>query len=115
MAPCRCFVTQVKNAVAAVDPLIGRLGVVGWLVLGMAACGQAPAPPAATSRLINTPPIAKLTPAQLHGLATRCGRYSPDGPARGPYDARYCEAAIAAWSDSPIQMLRLSDQPAARR
>ncbi len=95
--------------------LIRRPGVLGWLVLGAAACGQAPAPPAATSRLIDTPPIAKLTPDQLHGLATRCGRYPPDGPARGPYDAGYCEAAIAAWSDSPIQMLRLSDQPAGPR
>jgi hypothetical protein len=108
-------VPQVKNAVAAADPLIRLLGVLGWLVLGVAACGDAPAPPAATSRLINTPPIAKLTPDQLHGLATRCGRYPPQGSARGPYDAGYCEAAIAAWSDSPIQMLRLSDQRAAPR
>ena len=95
--------------------LIRRPGVLGWLVLGVAACGQAPAPPAATSRLIDTPPISKLTSDQLRGLATRCGRYTADGPARGPYDARYCEAAIAAWSDSPIQMLRLSGQPAAAR
>jgi hypothetical protein len=108
-------VPQVKNAVAAIDSLIRVLGVLGWLVLGVAACGQAPAPPAATSRLINAPPIAKLTADQLHGLATRCGRYPPEGPARGPYDAGYCEAAIAAWSDSPIQMLRLSDQRAAPR
>jgi hypothetical protein len=89
--------------------------VFSLLVLGLAGCGQAPAPPAAKSRLINAPPIAKLTPNQLHGLATRCDRYPPDGPARGPYDAKYCEAAISAWSDSPIQMLRLPDQPAARR
>ena len=107
--------SQEKNAVAAADSFIGRLGVLGWLVLGVASCGQAPAPPAPTSRLINTPPISKLTPDQLHGLATRCGRYTADAAARGPYDARYCEAAIAAWSDSPIQMLRLSDQPATPR
>jgi hypothetical protein len=87
--------------------------VFSLLVLGLAACGQAPAPPAVKSRLISAPPIAKLTPDQLHGLARRCDRYPPDGPARGPYDAQYCEAAIAAWSDSPIQMLRLPDQPAA--
>ena len=107
--------SRAKNAVAAADSLIKRLGVVGWLLVGVAACGQAPAPPAATSRLIDTPPISKLNPDQLHGLATRCGRYPVDGLARGPYDARYCEAAIAAWSDSPIQMLPLSDRPAASR
>jgi len=83
------------------------LGWVAWL----AACGQAPAPPPATSRLINTPPIAKLNPDQLRGLAARCNRYAPEGPARGPYEAKYCEDAIAAWSDSPIQMLRLPDRP----
>jgi hypothetical protein len=108
-------VPQEKDAVVAADSFIRRLGVLGWLVLGVAACEQAPAPPAATSRLIDTPPISKLTPDQLHGLATRCGRYTADGAARGPYDARYCEAAIAAWSDSPIQMLRLSDQSASPR
>jgi len=103
------------RAAAAADSPIGRRGVLGWLVLGVAACGQAPAPPLATSRLIDTPAIAKLTPDQLHGLATRCERYTPDGLARGPYDARYCEAAIAAWADSPIQMLPLSDPPKAPR
>jgi hypothetical protein len=97
---------MIRHAAAAVFSL---------LIPGLAACGQAPAPPAARSRLINQPPIAKLNPDQLHGLATRCARYPPDGPARGPYDAKYCEAAIAAWSDSPIQMLRLPDQRAAPR
>ena len=108
---------EEKNAVAAADSSIGRLGALGLLLLGVAACGQSrsPAPRSATSRLIDTPSIAKLTPDQLHGLATRCGRYQPDGSARGPYDAKYCDAAIAAWSDSPIQMLRLSDQPAGTR
>ncbi len=101
--------------VAAAHCSIERACVFGWLVLGVAACGQAPAPPAARSRLIDTPPITKLTPDQLHGLATRCERYTPDGLARGPYDAKYCEAAIAAWADSPIQMLPLSERPAASR
>jgi len=89
--------------------------VFSLLFLGVAGCGQAPAPPAAKSRLINAPPIAKLSLDQLRGLAARCDRYPPDGPARGPYDAKYCEAALAAWSDSPIQMLRLPDQPSAPR
>jgi len=108
-------VPRAKKSVAASASFIRRLAAFAWLVLGVVACGQAPAPPAATSRLIDTPPISKLRPDQLHGLATRCGRYTADGTGRGPYDARYCEAAIAAWSDSPIQMLRLSDQPAASR
>jgi len=34
-----------------------------------------------------------------------CEKYVPDKSARGPYDAAYCEDAIAAWSDSPLQML----------
>jgi hypothetical protein len=95
--------------------MIRLLGLFGWLILGVAACGQAPVPPAATSRLINTPPITKLSPDQLHGLASRCGRYPPSGSARGPYDAEYCEAALAAWADSPIQMLPLFNPPAVAR
>jgi hypothetical protein len=84
------------------------------LLSGLAGCERAP-PPSAKSRLINTPPIAKLNPAQLHGLANRCERYTPDGSARGPYEAKYCEDAIAAWSDSPIQMLSLPSQSPAPR
>jgi len=34
-----------------------------------------------------------------------CEKYSPDKSTRGPYDAAYCQDAIAAWSDSPLQML----------
>jgi hypothetical protein len=84
------------------------------LLLGLAGCDRAP-PPSAKSQLINTPPIGKLRPDQLHGLANRCERYTPSGAARGPYDAKYCEDAIAAWSDSPIQMLTLPSQPPAPR
>jgi len=88
------------------------------LLLVLIACERAAPPaqaPAPSSRLINTPSIAKLTPEQLHGLAKRCERYAPDGGARGPYDAKYCEDALAAWSDSPIQMLVLPPQPASAR
>jgi hypothetical protein len=80
----------------------------------LTACEPAPPPPA-KSQLINSPPIAKLNPEQLHGLANRCEYYAPVGSARGPYDAKYCEDAIAAWSDSPIQMLVLPSQPASPR
>jgi hypothetical protein len=55
--------------------------------------------------LINTPPIGRLSEDQLRGLAARCERYQPSGPARGPYSAKYCDDAEAAWSDSPLHML----------
>jgi hypothetical protein len=62
--------------------------------------GQAAAP-----RLIHSPPIAKMGAEQLRSLSMECEKYVPDKSARGPYDAAYCEDAIAAWSDSPLQML----------
>jgi hypothetical protein len=62
--------------------------------------GQAAAP-----RLIHSPPIAKMGAEQLRSLSMECEKYVPDKSARGPYDAAYCEEAIAAWSDSPLQML----------
>ena len=34
-----------------------------------------------------------------------CEKYAPEKSARGPYEAAYCEEAIAAWSDSPLQMV----------
>ena len=36
-----------------------------------------------------------------------CEKYSPDGSSRGPYDIAYCENAIAAWGDSPLQMVTI--------
>jgi hypothetical protein len=41
----------------------------------------------------------------------RCEKYPPDKSSRGPYDAKYCESAIAAWSDAPLQMIQI-DKPA---
>jgi anaerobic selenocysteine-containing dehydrogenase len=68
--------------------------------------GQAAAPgQAATPRLIHSPPIAQMGAEQLRSLSMECEKYVPDKSARGPYDAAYCEDAIAAWSDSPLQML----------
>jgi hypothetical protein len=63
------------------------------------------APPPGASNLIRTPPIKLLNDQQLRGLSQRCEKYVPENSARGPYDAAYCEAAIAAWSDAPLQML----------
>ena len=62
--------------------------------------GQAAAP-----RLIHSPPITQLAAEQLRSLSMECEKYVPDKSARGPYDAAYCDDAIAAWSDSPLQML----------
>jgi hypothetical protein len=42
---------------------------------------------------------------QLRSLSMECEKYVPDKSARGPYDAAYCEDAIAAWSDSPLQIV----------
>jgi hypothetical protein len=71
-----------------------------------AAPGQAATPGrAAAPRLIHSPPIAQLATEQLRSLSMECEKYVPDKSTRGPYDAAYCEEAIAAWSDSPLQML----------
>jgi hypothetical protein len=55
--------------------------------------------------LIHSPPITQLVPEQLRALSMECEKYSPDKSARGPYEAAYCEDAIAAWADSPLQMI----------
>jgi hypothetical protein len=56
-------------------------------------------------RLIHSPPIERLTPEQLRALSMECEKYSPNNSMRGRYDAGYCEQAMAAWSDSPLQMV----------
>jgi len=82
----------------------------------LAGCGgdagqsAAPKQPAAPGRpagpeLIHSPPITQLVPEQLRTLSMECEKYSPDKSARGPYEAAYCEDAIAAWADSPLQMI----------
>ncbi len=71
-----------------------------------AAPGQTATPgQAAAPRLIHSPPIAQLATEQLRSLSMECEKYVADKSARGPYAAAYCEEAIAAWSDSPLQML----------
>jgi hypothetical protein len=78
---------------------------------------EVPSPPAAPSppagpALIHSPPIAQLPAAQLRSLSMECEKYVPDKSARGPYDAAYCEEAIAAWSDSPLQIVPIEkDEP----
>ena len=82
-------------------------GTLGSLLLG---CGDAPKPPV-ESKFIHTPPISQLTSTQLRALSMRCEKYPPDQATRGPYDAKYCESAMAAWADAPLQMIQI-DKPA---
>jgi hypothetical protein len=67
--------------------------------------------PPAGPPLIHSPPIAQLPAEQLRSLSMECEKYVPDKSARGPYDAAYCEEAIAAWSDSPLQMIPILPKP----
>jgi hypothetical protein len=55
--------------------------------------------------LIRSPPVAQLAAEQLRSLSLECQKYPADTSSRGPYDAAYCEAAIAAWADAPLQMI----------
>ena len=64
-----------------------------------------------TPELIHTPALRELNPKQLRALSMECEKYLAGQMARGPYDAAYCEAAIAAWSDSPIQMILIPAAP----
>lgn len=83
------------------------------IVLSLAGCGDADRPAAApgSSNLINTPAIARLSEDQLRGLVVRCARYQPLGLARGPYSAKYCDDAQAAWSDSPLHLVVVPPAP----
>jgi len=67
--------------------------------------GQPRQPPA--TRLIHSPPIGQLAPPQLRALSMECEKYTPDGSTRGPYDSAYCDDAIAAWGDSPLQIVTI--------
>jgi len=58
-------------------------------------------------RLRHEPPIGQMTPEQLRALSIDCEKYPPKDSMRGRYDGRYCEDAIAAWGDSPLQMITL--------
>jgi hypothetical protein len=88
------------------------------LIAALAGCGGDSAPPRPpdppASRFIHSPVISRLNPEQLRALSMDCEKYSPDGTSRGPYDIAYCENAIAAWGDSPLQMVTIP-QGAARQ
>ena len=82
-------------------------------------CGRDPGRSAAPKqpevpRLIHSPPIKQLAPQQLRSLSMECEKYSPDNSSRGPYDPTYCEDAIAAWADSPLQMVPVPEDESIR-
>jgi hypothetical protein len=62
-------------------------------------------------RLAHSPPVVRLDPQQLRSLSMECEKYSPNNSMRGRYDAKYCEEAIAAWGDSPLQMVIIAPPP----
>lgn len=80
-----------------------------WILLfvcsaAFAGCGGDPKDLTAL-RLRHGPPIGRLSTAQLRALSMECEQYSPKNSMRGRYDAAYCEEAIAAWGDSPLQIV----------
>ena len=87
-----------------------------WILLvfcgaALAGCGG-DSGDVAPLRLGHSPPIGQMTAQQLRSLSMECERYSPSNSMRGRYDAEYCEAAIAAWGDSPLQIVTIHEQPA---
>ena len=73
--------------------------------------GPVVAPPqSSVPTLIHSPPIKQLTAQQLRSLSMECEKYSADKTARGPYDTAYCEAAMAAWADAPLQIVPLKKE-----
>jgi hypothetical protein len=77
-----------------------------------ALCGCGKAPDLAPLRLRHSPPIERLAAPQLRALSIECEQYPIHGPMRGRYDSAYCEAAIAAWGDSPLQWVIIPAAPA---
>jgi hypothetical protein len=66
-------------------------------------CGGGTQP--AASKLVHSPPVKQLTAQQLRALSMECEKYSPTKTSRGPYDAAYCEEAMATWGDWPLQIV----------
>jgi hypothetical protein len=42
--------------------------------------------------------MAMLTTAQLGAITAECLKYPPNQATRGPYDAAYCDQALAAYN-----------------
>jgi len=80
------------------------LALLAGLAGGLAGCGG-DSGELAPIRLRHSPPVARLDAEQLRALSMECEKYPPNNSMRGRYDAAYCEQAIAAWGDSPLQMV----------
>ena len=80
------------------------IGAAGVGLIGCSGSGSGSGNELAPIRLAHSPPVARLDPQQLRSLSMECEQYSPNNSMRGRYDAAYCEEAIAAWGDSPLQM-----------
>jgi hypothetical protein len=48
-----------------------------------------------------------MTAEQLRSLSLECESYPRNDSMRGRYEAAYCEDAIAAWGDSPLQIVNM--------
>jgi hypothetical protein len=85
-----------------------------WLaiVACVALCGCGNPSDLTPIRLRHSPPIGQLSAQQLRSLSMECEQYPDHQWARGRFDAAYCEAAIAAWSDSPLQLVVVPETPA---
>lgn len=58
-------------------------------------------------RLIHSPPVSQMTAEQLRSVSIECEEYPRNDSMRGRYEASYCEDAIAAWGDSPLQIVNM--------
>ena len=80
------------------------LPLIAVLAAGASGCGRdSGKPPAVESPFIHSPPVKALSREQLRALSMECERYTPTTTQRGPYDAAYCQNAIDAWSDAPLE------------
>ncbi len=48
-----------------------------------------------------------MTAEQLRSLSMECEKYPRNDSMRGRYETAYCEDAIAAWGDSPLQIVKV--------
>jgi len=83
------------------------------IVAAAAGCGKTGGHSAelAPLKLRHSPPVGLLTREQLRSLSMECEQYPQNRSMRGRYDAAYCDEAIAAWADSPLQMVTIPVEP----